>query len=122
MTLRRLGILQWIGLLLGGIVWFAYHLAGYGLTEAACDSAGWDIHHNLWQTIGMAVAAAFVLGAQAAAVAVIVATRETSYDADPPLARMRFAAIAAAAANVIFLMVILLDGLSATLNVACRQA
>jgi hypothetical protein len=122
MTLRRLAVLQWLGLLLGGTVWFTYHIAGYSLTEAACDSAGWNIHHDLWQTIGMVVAAAFVLGAQAAAVAVIRGTRETSYEGEPPAARMRFAAIAAPVANVIFLMVILLDGLSAVLNVACTQA
>ena len=122
MTLRRLGVLQWLGLLLGGTVWFAYHLGGYALTEASCDSVGWSIDHDLWQIVGMVVAAAFVLAAQGAAIAVIRGTRGTSYEAEPPAARLRFVAIAAAAANVIFLMVILLDGLSAILNVACRQA
>jgi hypothetical protein len=122
MTLRRLEILQWLGLLLGGIVWFAYHLAGYSLTEASCDSVRWNIHHDLWQVVGMVVAAAFVLAAQAASIAIIRGTRDTSYDGAPPEGRLRFSAIAASAANVIFLMVILLDGLSAVLNVACRQA
>jgi hypothetical protein len=121
MTLRRLAVFQWVGLLLGGVAWFAYHLAGYSLTEASCDSVRWNIHHDLWQTVGMVVAAAFVLAAQAASIAVIRGTSYTSYDGEPPAARMRFTAIAAAAANVIFLMVILLDGLGSILNVACRQ-
>lgn len=122
MTLRRLGVLQWLGLGLGATVWFVYHVVGYGLTEAACDSAGWSIHHDFWQTIAMAAAAAFVLAAQAAAIVVIRRTSGTSYDGDPPTARLRFAAIAAAAANVIFLMIVLLDGLGAIFNLGCRQA
>jgi uncharacterized membrane protein len=121
MTLRRLAVLQWVGLLLGGSFWFAYHLAGYGLTEATCDSVGWNIHHDLWQALAMTAAAAFVLGAQAAALLVIRRTRETSYEDEPPLARMRFAAIAAAVANVIFFMIIVLDGVGSIFNVACRQ-
>jgi hypothetical protein len=121
MTLRRLAVLQWVGLLLGGLVWFAYHITGYGLTEAACDSVRWNIHHDLWQTIAVVVAAAFVLVAQAASIAIIRRTAETSYDGDPPLARMRFAAIAAAVANVVFFMAIVLDGVGSIFNIACRQ-
>jgi hypothetical protein len=121
MTLRRLEVLQWAGLLLGGLVWFTYHLAGYGLTEAACDSVRWNIHHDLWQTIAVVVAAAFVVAAQAAAITIILRTSETSYDGEPPLARIRFAAIAATVANVIFFMAIVLDGVGSIFNVACRQ-
>ena len=56
-----------------------------------------------------------------AALTVIVGTRRSSYESPPAPGRVRFFAIAAAAANVIFLMIILLDGFAAILNVTCRQ-
>ena len=37
-------------------------------------------------------------------------------------ARIRFFAIAALVANVLFLMIVLLSGLSAIVNTVCRQA
>ena len=124
MTIRRLAILQWVGLVLGAVVWAGQHLAGWGLTEVTCDSGTipWSIQHDLWQALLMVAAIALVLVAEAAAVAVLRATRESSYEDSAPLGRLRFFAIAAVAANVIFLMIILLDGLAAILNVACRQA
>lgn len=122
MTRERLAVLQWLGLGLGGIAWFSYHVLGYFLTEGTCDSAGFNIDHDLWQAVLMSVAAALVLGAGAAAVAVLVDTRGTSYDAEAPSGRIRFLAMAAATANLLFLMIVLLDGLGAIANVACTQA
>jgi len=121
-TLQRLAVLQWLGLGLGGIAWFSYHLLGYFLTEGSCDSAGFSIDHDLWQGVLMSVAAALVLGAGAAAVAVLLETRGTSYEAEAPSGRIRFFAMAAATANLLFLMIVLLDGLGAIFNVACTQA
>jgi heme/copper-type cytochrome/quinol oxidase subunit 2 len=124
MTVRRLAVLQWVGLVLGAVVWAGQHLAGWGLTEATCDSGNvaWSIQHDLWQALLMAAAIALVLVAEAAAVAVFRETGGASYEDAAPLGRLRFFAIAAMAANVIFLMIILLDGLAAIFNVACRQA
>jgi hypothetical protein len=124
MTLRRLAVLQWVGLILGAWVWGAQHVLGWGITEAACNSGhtAAGINHDLWQAILTAAAAVLVVGGEAAAIAVIRATRDSSYESEPPVGRLRFAAIAALAANVIFLMIILLDGLAAIFNVACRQA
>ena len=124
MTLRRLAVLQWVGLILGAWVWGAQHVLGWGITEAACNSghAAAGINHDLWQAILTAAAAVLVVGGEAAAIAVIRATRDSSYESAPPVGRLRFAAIAALAANVIFLVIILLDGLAAIFNVACRQA
>jgi hypothetical protein len=123
MSLRRLEILQWTGLLGGALIWAAQHVLGYGITEAECNGAGlgWGIHNTVWQGALFAAAAACVIAAEAAAVAVIVATRSGSYESPPAPGRIRFFAIAAAAANVIFLMIILLDGFAAIFNVTCRQ-
>jgi hypothetical protein len=124
MTLRRLSILQWLGLVLGAGVWFAQHVVGFGITQAECGAAGrgWGISHDTWQAVLTATAAALVLSAQAAAVGVLFGTRETSYEAEPPASRVRFFAIAALAANVIFLAIILLDGFATLYNTPCRQA
>ena len=35
MTTQRLAILQWLGLLVGGLTWAAMHVVGYGLTADA---------------------------------------------------------------------------------------
>jgi hypothetical protein len=121
-TRERLAVLQWLGLGLGGIAWFSYHMLGYFLTEGTCDSAGFSINHDLWQAVLMSVAAALVLAAGAAAVAVLVDTRGTSYDAEAPPGRIRFFAMAAVTANLLFLMIVLLDGLGAIFNMACTQA
>jgi hypothetical protein len=121
-TRERLAVLQWLGLGLGGVAWFTYHVLGYFLTEATCDSAGFSIEHDVWQAVLMSLAALLVLGAGAAAVTVLVETRDTSYDDEPPAGRIRFFALAAATANLLFLMIVLLDGLGAIFNIACRQA
>ena len=121
MTLRRLEVLQWVGLFLGGAAWFSYHIVGWGLTEARCDSADFELNHDLWQALLMSGAAVLVALAGAAAVTVLLRTRETTYEDNPPVGRIRFVALAAAASNLLFLMIVLLDGLGSIFNVACRQ-
>jgi hypothetical protein len=123
MSLRRLELLQWGGLLAGGLVWAAQHVVGYGITEAVCDPGGrpWGISHDVWQASLMAAAAVLILGAEAASVGVLLATRSSSYEDAPAQGRIRFFAIAAMAANAIFLMIVLLDGVAAIVNVECRK-
>jgi uncharacterized membrane protein YeiB len=123
MTLRRLEILQWVGLIFGALVWTGHHVLGYGLTEAACSRAGseWGISLDAWETAAMAAAAAGVIVSELAALTVVLRTREESYEGPPPPGRIRFLAIAAVVANLIFLTIIVLDGLGSIVNVACRQ-
>jgi hypothetical protein len=123
MSLRRLEILQWFGLLAGALVWTGQHVVGYGITEAECSRGGmhWGISNDVWQAALLGAAALLVVAAEAAAVAVVVRTRETSYESPPAPGRIRFFAIAAVAANLIFLTIMLLDGLAAIFDVACRQ-
>jgi hypothetical protein len=123
MTLRRLEILQWMGLLLGALAFTGAHVVGYGITEAQCNAAGlrWGISNDTWEVIALGVSAGFVLLSELAAALVVARTREVSYEDPPPPGRVRFLAIAAVAANLIFLTIIVLDALGALLNVACRQ-
>jgi hypothetical protein len=124
MTLRRLGVLQWTGLLVGGAAWLAQFVAGYGLTEARCGEAGarWGISNDPWQAGFMAVAVVVVLLAEAAAVTVLVRTRRLSFEDDPPPGRMRFLAVAAVLANGLFLAIVLLSGIASIVDVTCRQS
>jgi hypothetical protein len=119
---RRLEVLQWFGLLAGAAVWASQHLLGFGITQAECSPAGrrWGISNDVWQGMTMGVAAGVVACAGLAAAAVLISTREASYESEPPIGRIRFFAIAAIVANAIFLTIILLDGIASIVNASCR--
>jgi hypothetical protein len=124
-TIRRLGVLQWVGLLVGAGAWAGQHVVGWGITQAECYAGGasFDIGHDVWQGALLGAAGLCVLAAQAAAILVVLATRGTKYDLDPPPpSRIRYFAIAALFANVLFLMIMLLDGFASIYDVLCRQA
>jgi hypothetical protein len=123
MSLRRLSVLQWLGLLAGAGAWGAQFLTGYWVTETRCQAGGVRLTNDLWQAALMGAGVVCVLAAEAAAVVVLRRTGRASYETDgPPLGRIRFFAIAAALANVIFLMIVLLSGLGALAGAVCRQA
>jgi hypothetical protein len=123
MNVRALGALQWLGLGLGAAAWFAAHLVGFGITQAACGAGGeeWGISIALWEAVLMGVAAAFVLLAEAAAVAVFARTRGSEL-AGLPSSRMHFFATAAIVANLVFLMIVVLDGTAAIVHGTCVQS
>jgi hypothetical protein len=120
-SLRRLAALQWIAFFLGGIVWATQHIVGWGITEAECGRGGFGIHNDLWQGTLMGVAVLAIVIAEIAAVTVVVATRSESYEDPPSSGRIRFLAIAAVPANVIFLMIVLLDGFASIFARVCVQ-
>ena len=133
MSLRRLAVLQWIGLLAGGSTWTLAHLAGVGITQAECNVAGegWSISNPWWQGTLMAVAASLVAVAGVCSVLVFMRTRGKDFGDGPAPpeekdevkpGRIHFFAAAAIVTNVILLMIILLDGSANLANVACRQS
>jgi hypothetical protein len=122
-TTSRLAALQWTGLVAGVVVWSVEHIAGYGFTDAECKGgAPWGIGNDTWQGTLMAIGLACLLAAEAAAVTVLLQTRGTSYEAPPALGRIRFLAIAAALANGLFILIVLLSGIASIADVPCRQA
>ena len=70
----------------------------------------------------MAVGVTLAVLAEAAAINVLLATRQLDYDDVPPLGRRHFFAYAAALGNVLFTAAILLNGIGALANVTCRPA
>jgi hypothetical protein len=122
--MRRLEVLQWFGLLAGAAAWGAAHVFGYGLTETRCNSGsvGWDVALHGWVGALTGLAAAITVCAALASVSVLVLTREVSYEDDPPVGRIRFFAIAALIANVLFLVMVVLYAAGSIANDPCRQA
>ena len=122
--MRRLELLQWTGLLVGALMWGTAHIAGYGATEATCNGAAsvFGIDQHVWEGVLSGVTAAVALAAAAASVAVLVLTRDVSYEDDPPIGRVRFFAIAALLANVLFIAMIVLYAVGTAANTPCRQA
>jgi hypothetical protein len=117
MSLRRLGLLQWIGVAVAPLAWALQHVVGYGIAQARCSIGGehWGIANTTWELALLASAAALVLVSEAAAVVVFRATRGL----DAEQSRLHFFATAAMVANVLFLAILLLDGFASALEKAC---
>jgi hypothetical protein len=122
--MRRLELLQWTGLLVGALVWAAAHVIGFGTTEASCNAAAptFGIDFHLWEGLINGLAALVALSAALAATAVLVLTRDVSYEDEPPIGRIRFFAIAALIANVLFIMMVVLYLVGTLGNTPCTQA
>jgi hypothetical protein len=134
MTLRRLSIVQWIGVVVAPLAWTGQHVVGYGVGQARCEvgAMNWGIGFDTWQLAILAAAGLLILVSEAAAVTVFVVTREANYGDGPagegrwegavPHTRIHFFATAAMVANVLFLTVVLLDGLASVFDSLCVQS
>jgi hypothetical protein len=132
-TLRQLAFVQWIGVVVAPLAWTGQHVVGYGVGQARCEAgASWGIGFDTWQLAILGAAGLLVVVSEAAAVAVFLATREANYGDGPPGAgrwggavpysRLHFFATAAMVANVLFLTVILMDGLGSVFSTLCAQS
>ena len=115
--------LQWFGFGGAALVWTAQHLIGYGATVARCGAGGVRLGIDLhtWELATFGTALAFVVAAEAAAAVTVVRTWGVEYDGPPPEGRRHFFALAALVGNLLFLVVILLSGLSVITFDPCRQ-
>jgi len=73
-----------------------------------------------WEIVLMVVGGLFAVVAEAAALNVLLATRTIHYDDPPPDGRRHFFAYGAALGNVLFIVAILLSGISVLSNSGCR--
>jgi len=131
--LRMLNRLQWVGLIAGAVVFATAHLTGFWLTQAKCGQPGpeRDLQFDAAIIALTAVGCLAILGSAAAAAIVFRSTRGAEPGDGPvegrerplePFGRLQFFSAAALAANVIFFMIVLLNGIGAVFNVACRTA
>jgi hypothetical protein len=123
-SLRKVAILQWIGLFVAPAAWIAQHAIGQGVSNASCTrvNEAWGISNVTWQIVLMCVAGSLILLSEAAAVAAFLGLRGQSYEDAPPLGRMQLIAIAAMTTNLIYLVIVLLDGVASIVHAGCVQA
>ena len=132
-TLRQLSVVQWVGVMVAPLAWTGQHIVGYGVGQARCEvGANWGIGFDAWQLAIVVAAGLLILVSEAAAVTVFLATREVNYGDGPPedgrwagvvpLSRLHFFATAAMVANVLFLAIVLMDGLASVFDSLCVQS
>jgi hypothetical protein len=124
MSMRTTGVLQWVGLFVAPLAWLGQHLVGQAITQARCSEANatWGISNTAWQ-IGLLVGAAvLILASEAAAVTSYLRTREGNYESAPPLGRIQLVSVASMTTNLLFLVIVLLDGVASIIDIACRQS
>jgi hypothetical protein len=116
--------LPWIGFFVAPAAWFGQHLIGQAIGQASCSAANlsWGVSTRTWQITLLAVAATLILVSEAAAVAAFRAVPNSSYESPPPEGRVKLIAIAAMTTNLIYLVIVLLDGIVAIVDVGCRQS
>jgi hypothetical protein len=116
--------LQWYGLGGAALAWTAQHVIGYGTTVARCGAGGvrFGIDLHTWELATFATALALVVAAEAAAVLTVARTWGVEHDGPPPEGRRHFFALAAMVGNLLFLVIILLSGLSTISFDPCGQA
>ena len=121
---RRQEALHWFGLFGGALAWTVQLVLGFGFAQAACSPGGSRLGTGTTvpQLALTAAAGLVAVLAALAALAVALATRGDDYDGPPPTGRRRFFALAAVAANVLFLAIILNTGLLSVYQFPCRQS
>jgi hypothetical protein len=122
MRRTRLEFLQWYGLIGGALAWTAQHVLGFFVGDAGCSQsvAYWHVDIALWESLLLLCALAAVLAAGTASVVVFRATAGAGADTPGPAGRMHFFAQAALLGNVLFFMLVLLDGVGVLAHTDCR--
>jgi hypothetical protein len=114
--------LTWFGLLGAPFAWTIQHVVGITLAEAACSQSGtrWAVPVDTGTLVATASSTLVALLAGAAAVAAFMATRDVG--TDPPGARIHFLATVGVVVTPIFMVIVLLSGVTVVLFPECHQA
>lgn len=123
MTRCRLELLQWFSLFAGPLAWATEHVVGYFISDAACNVAGtrWRLDTAPWQVALAVLTGAVVVAAWLAAFVTFRETRTVGKDEPGPLGRIQFFAQAALLGNVLFFVIVVLDGVGSVHDLPCRQ-
>ena len=121
---RRLNALQWFGLAGAPLAWAAMHVLGWAVSELGCAPGGGQLGLDArGLQIALTAAALAVWGlATASALAVYRATRSEEEDPDPPVGRAHMIAVAALAVNAVFFCMILMVGISTSVETGCSRS
>lgn len=112
---------MWFGLLGPAFAFVLEFVFGFGITQAACSpgGAGWGIPLQTWAAIATGVAAFVAVLGIAAATLLFLRTRQAP-DA-PPAGRIHFLSVVSLATGPLFLFIILMGGLGASVLDVCHQ-
>jgi hypothetical protein len=124
MTRSRLELLQWFALFGGPLAWATEHVVGFWITDAACNVAGaqWDLDPAVLQTVLAVLVGLVVIAAWLASFIVFRNTRTVDYDAAGPLGRIHFFAQAGLLGNVLFFVIVVLDGVGTVHDLPCHPS
>lgn len=124
MTRTRLELLQWFSLFAGPLAWATEHVVGFGISDASCHVAGaqWGLDASLLQTVLALLVGAVVVAAWLAAFVTFRETRTVDKDESGPLGRIHFFAQAALLGNVLFFVIVVLDGVATVHDLPCHQS
>jgi hypothetical protein len=116
---RRLEALQWFGLLGAPFAWAFAHVVGIEAVLGHCNPARLGVSVHEWQLTAIGLAVAVILAAETAAWLAFSATRDVSWEGDPPRGRIHFLSTAALVLGPIFLTLVLLSGVGAAAHGEC---
>jgi hypothetical protein len=124
MTRRRLELLQWFSLFAGPLAWATEHVVGFWISDASCHVAGaqWDLDPAALQTVLALLVGAVVVAAWLAAFVTFRETRMVDKDEPGPAGRIHFFAQAALLGNVLFFVIVVLDGVATVHDLPCSQS
>jgi hypothetical protein len=124
MTRTRLELLQWFSLFAGPLAWATEHVVGFGISDASCHVAGaqWGLDASLLQTVLALLVGAVVVAAWLAALVTFRETRTVDKDEPGPLGRIHFFAQAALLGNILFFVIVVLDGVATVHDLPCHQS
>jgi uncharacterized membrane protein len=127
---RRDEFLQWFGLLGAPAAWILSFIFGAGAAIAGCSTlstqrpleigTNFRFDASLWELIATAIAAFVAVLSEAAAFYLFRELRDQ--DNTPPGGRRVFFVYAAVPANLIFIGIILMQGLMSAHHFPCQQA
>jgi hypothetical protein len=113
----------WFGVFGAPVAWVVQHVAGYALTEAACNRIGatWNVPLDTLAAILTAVCAGIAVLGGLAALTSFRATRVAGENGPPPAGRVHFLAIAGMVVALLMLAIILFDGIGVLAVEGCSQ-
>lgn len=115
----RLELLQWFGLLAAPLAWAAQVVVGVFAADGGC-ARGLAI--GPWQVTLALLAGTIAVLAELAAFTLYRALQQVDKDAPGPHGRLRFFALAALLGNVLFFVIIVLDGVGTVYHLPCGQS
>jgi hypothetical protein len=116
--------LLWFGVAGAPGAWVTQFAVDYWLTQAHCSVAGtrWGIALDTWVIVLTVLAAAVAVAAGLVALFLFRATAGAESEAAPPPGRIHFLATVGIAITPLFLAIILMNGVGATVLPNCHQS